>query len=232
MQPGAQIEPYAAGVIRARLFYGWWIVLSAAVGLFLGPIPIVVFSFGVFLKPLVQEFHSGRGEVSLAITLYSVILAFGLPFAGRLSDRLGARRVILRSTFLVGTILLSSFLLSGRIWQLYAFYSALGVVSCGVAAVSYCHLISQWFDRYRGLALGLMMAGLGIGGIVMPVTAQYLIAEFGWRTAFGIVGAAILLVSLPLLAAVLKDKPESMGLLPDGGYCDIPMRARPAGDPV
>src|SRR5262249_8117126 len=147
---------------RAPFFYGWWIVLSCAWGLFLGPVPIVVFSFGVFLKPLGEEFDSGRGKVSLAITLYSIILAFGLRFAGRLVDCIGARRVILPSTFFVGTILLSSFLVSGRIWQLYAFYAALGVASWGVAAVSYCRLISQWFDRYRGLALGLMMVGLGI----------------------------------------------------------------------
>src|SRR5215813_6138079 len=122
MEPDAYIEQYPAGVsmtiIRARLFYGWWVVLTSALGQFLGPVPIVVFSFGVFLKPLVHEFHSSRGDVSLAIAFYSIILAFGLPFAGRLVDCLGARRVILPSTFLVGILLFSSFLLSGRIWQL------------------------------------------------------------------------------------------------------------------
>ena len=95
---------------------------NVRLGLFLGPIPIVVFSFGVFLRPLIQEFHSGRGAVSLAFTLHNTILAFGLPFAGRLVDRFGARRVILPSTFTVGLILLSAYFCSGRIWQLYLFY--------------------------------------------------------------------------------------------------------------
>ena len=78
-----------------RMFYGWWVVLVAAISLFLGPIPISVFSFAVFLKPLVQEFHSSRGAVSLAFTLHGIMVALTVPLAGRLIDRFGPRRVIL-----------------------------------------------------------------------------------------------------------------------------------------
>jgi MFS family permease len=115
--------------IRPRLFYGWWIVLISALGMLLGPVPIVVYSFGVFVKPLAQEFHAGRGAVSLALTLFSTIVAFGIPFAGRLVDRFGPRRVILLFTFVIGLILLSAYFCSGRIWQLYLLYSALGLPS-------------------------------------------------------------------------------------------------------
>ena len=201
---------------RSRLFYGWWVVLTSALGLFLGPIPITVFSFGVFLKPLIQEFHLGRGAVSLAFTLFSTIVAIGLPFAGRLIDRFGTKKVILPSTFLASLILLSAWFCSGKIWQLYLFYMALGIATCGVAPVSYCTVISYWFDRHRGLALGLMMFGLGTGALIMPSVAQYLIARFGWRLTFGIVGAAILVITLPAAAIFFKDRPESIGLLPDG----------------
>ena len=173
---------------RPRLFYGWWVVLTSALGLFLGPIPIVVFSFGIFLKPLAQEFHSGRGKVSLALTFTTTILALGLPFAGRLIDRFGARRVILPSTLMVGLILLSAYFCSGRIWQLYVLYLAVGIAGCGVGPVPYCTVISHWFDKYRGLALGFMMLGLGAGAMIMPSAAQYLIARFGWRLTFGIFG--------------------------------------------
>jgi MFS family permease len=202
--------------IRPRLFYGWWVVVASAIGLFLGPIPIMVFSFGVFLKPLVREFHAGRGPISLALTLATTILACGVPFAGRLIDRFGPRKVILPATIGAGLILLAAHFCSGKIWQLYLFYLALGIVGSGVAPVSYCYVISHWFDRHRGLALGLMMAGLGTGAFVMPSGAQYLIARFGWRHTFGIVGAAILLISLPVLTKFLVERPESMNLLPDG----------------
>ena len=82
------------------LFYGCWVVLTAAIGLFLGSIPIAVFSFGVFLRPLAQEFHSGRGAISLTGTLFTTLAAFGMPLAGRLVDRFGARTVIVVSTCL------------------------------------------------------------------------------------------------------------------------------------
>jgi predicted MFS family arabinose efflux permease len=202
---------------RTRLFYGWWVVLVAALSLFLGPTPIVVFSFGVFLKPLIQEFHASRGAVSLAFTLHATMVALSLPFAGRLIDRFGPRKIILTSTCTVGLLMLAANLCSGNIRQLYLFYAAVGVASCGVAPVSYCDVISHWFDRHRGRALGFMMAGLGTGALIMPSVAHYLIAMFGWRMTFGCSGAVILVISVPALAMYLKEKPELMGLLPDGG---------------
>lgn len=208
--------PMLMTTTRPRFFYGWWVALTSAFALFLGPVPITVFAFGVFLKPLVQEFHSGRGAISFSRTLGSTILACGIPFAGRLVDRFGARRVILPSTFVAGLILLSAYLCSGRIWQLYLFHSALGLAIAGAAPVSYCHLIAHWFDRNRGLALGVMMFGLGIGAVIMPSLAQHLIASFGWRMTFVLAGAGVLVITMPVLALFLKDRPESMGLLPDG----------------
>lgn len=202
---------------RTRLFYGWWVVLTAALGLFLGPTPIMAFSFGVFLKPLIQEFHTSRGGVSLAFTLHATLVALGLPFAGRLIDRFGPRKIILTSSCMVGLIMLAVEFSSRNMWQLYLFYSAVGVASCGVAPVSYCDVISHWFDRYRGRALGFMMAGLGAGALIMPATSHYLITRFGWRMAFGVSGAAILLISVPVLTIFLKERPELMGLLPDDG---------------
>jgi MFS family permease len=207
--------------VHNRLFRGWWVALVAALSLFLGPTPIVVFSFGVFLKPLIQEFHASRGAVSLAFTLHATMVALSLLFAGRLIDRFGPRKIILTSTCTVGLLLPLANVCSGDIWQLYLFYAAVGVSSCGVAPVSYCDVISHWFDRHRGLALGFMMAGLGTGALIMPSAAHFLISRFGWRTAFGFSGAVILLINLPMLAMFLKEKPELMGLLPDGGRSDF-----------
>jgi MFS family permease len=117
---------------------------------------------------------------------------------------------------IVGSILLLSKLCSGRIWQLYVFYLALGLVSPGAGPVPYGNVISHWFDRYRGLALGLTLFGLGSGALIMPSLAQRLIAQFGWRLTYGIIGAAILLISVPVVGTFLKERPEKMGLLPDG----------------
>jgi MFS family permease len=83
---------------RPKVFYGWWVALTAALGLFLNTATIVVFSFGFFAKAIGQEFHVGRGKISLAFTMHNLTAALFIPLAGRLVDRYGARRVLLPFT--------------------------------------------------------------------------------------------------------------------------------------
>jgi MFS family permease len=200
---------------RPKLFYGWWVALTAAVGLFLSSATTVVFTFGVFARAMGQEFHSGRARMSLAFTLHNLTTALCVPLAGRLVDRYGPRRVLLPFTFFLGLILLSSRVISGEIWQLYVFYMALGVSGCS-GVMSYTDVVSHWFDKRRGLALSVMMLGLGLGAIVMPPVAVQLVERFGWRLSYSIFGFAILLIPLPVVAAFLKERPRDVGLLPDG----------------
>lgn len=199
------------------MFYGWWVVFTSALGLCLGSAPILVFSFGVFLKALSREFHSGRAAISLAFTLHNLTLAVCAPVAGWLIDRYGARKVILPSTVAFGAILAASELLSPRLWQFCIFFVILGVFASGISPVPYGGVVSRWFDRRRGLALGLMMFGLGFGAMVMPSLAERLISRFGWRMAYTAVGAMVLIIAVPVVAALLKEGPEDVGLLADGG---------------
>ena len=201
---------------RPRPFYGWLIVFVSAIGLFLGA-PLAVFSFSVFFKSLVEDFHAGRAAVSLAFSLFNFVGALWLPGTGVLIDRFGAKRVILLSTLLFGVVLCSALWVGSGLWQLYLFYAALGIATAsGPAPVPYGVVISHWFDRHRGLALGFSMMGIGIGSIVVPMLAQRLISIFGWRMAFAIFGAAVLLLPLPVIAALLQNDPGQRGLRPDG----------------
>jgi len=158
------------------VFYGWWVVLAAAVGLFWGA-PITVFSFSVFLKPLMHDFHAGRGQISLGYTLGAIAGAVSAPTIGWLMDRYGARKVILPATAMFGAVLLLARTLSPSIWHFYIFYVSLGLLVHGAGPVPYGSVISHWFDRRRGLALGLMMFGIGSGAMVMPSLAQHLITR-------------------------------------------------------
>lgn len=199
------------------IFYGWWIVAASAVGLFWG-VPVTVFSFSVFLKPVMQEFHASRAAVSLGYTLAAVTAAFAGPPLGWLIDRYGTRKVILWNTLLFGAALLSARLLSASIVQFYIFSMLTGLFLNGVGPIPYSAVISRWFDRRRGLALGLMMFGIGTGAMLLPSAIQRAIAGFGWRNAYVMLGAAVLLIPLPVCAAILKDNPEDLGLEPDGAH--------------
>ena len=198
-----------------NVFYGWWVVLAAAVGMFWGA-PSTVFSFSVFLKPLMHDFHAGRGQISLGYTLGAIAGAVSAPTIGWLLDRYGARKVILPVTVMFGFVLLLAKAVSASIWQFYFFYVSLGLLVHGAGPVPYGSVISHWFDRRRGLALGLMMFGIGSGAMVMPSLAQHLITSFGWRNSYAILGSAVFLISIPTIAAFLKEKPQDLALLPDG----------------
>jgi MFS family permease len=198
-----------------HIFYGWWVVLASAIGLFWG-VPITVYSFSVFFKPLMQEFHAGRAAVSLAFTLKLSAAALCAAPIGWLTDRYGARRVILTGTGIFGSLLLANRLFSRSIAHLYCFYVLLGFSVGGVGPIPYGSLVSHWFDRLRGLALGLTMFGIGLGAVIMPPLAQALIARFGWKTAYSILGAAALLISGPVVGCLIKESPAELGLLADG----------------
>jgi MFS family permease len=201
---------------RAKFFYGWWIVFTTALGLCLGGPPIAVFSFGVFFKFLVHEFHASRAAISFAFTLYNVFGAVCVPLVGRLIDRFGARKIILPATVLFALILISGRALGTGLWQFYIFYAALGLIGSGTSPVPYGVVVSHWFNRRRGLALGFMMVGVGLGAILAPLLAQRFISAFGWRMAYALFGLIMLLIPFPFVAALLANDPADRGLLPDG----------------
>jgi MFS family permease len=210
--PRPRVQP---ANMKAHIFYGWWVVLASAVGLFLG-VPITVYCFSVFLKPLMQEFHAGRGAVSLGFTLHLLAAAFSAPLAGWLIDRYGSRKVILVGTLTFGLILVANRLFSGNLSGFYFFCVLLGIALHGVGPIPYGDLVSRWFDRNRGLAIGLMMLGIGLGAMFMPSLAQHLIAKFGWHAAYAVLGGVVLLIALPTGMVLLRTKPEEFGLSPDG----------------
>jgi MFS family permease len=170
----------------------------------------------VFFKPLSQDFHAGRAAVSFAFTLQNLTAAVCAPLTGRLIDRFGARKVILPGTAIFGLILVSSKMLGAEIGFFYVFFAALGVVAGCTSPVAHSVVVSHWFNRHRGVALGFMMLGMGLGAIAMPVAIQRLIAVFSWRIAYALCGSVVLLVALPIAAVFLRGDPKEKGLRPDG----------------
>lgn len=198
-----------------KIFYGWWIILVAAVGMFMGYGAIFNFTFGVFSASVSQEFNWSRSAISLAYALSLVMYAVTSPVIGRLADRVGARKVIVSSVFAFALCLISLYFLTAHVWHFVAVCMVMGLVGGGTAIVPYFGVIAHWFDKRRGLALGLAMVGVGLSNFTMPSVAQALISSVGWREAYRDIGLAVMLVIIPV-GLFLKERPQMMGLLPDG----------------
>jgi len=199
-----------------KIFYGWWVVLAAGVGLALHYGPIIAATFGIFFKPLSQEFGWSRAEVSLAFSLSTLVGGGALLVLGRLVDRFGARKVILPSVVLFGLGILSLSFLSPFLWHFYAVYLVLGVVGMGTSPVPYSTVISHWFDKRRGLALALAMSGISLGVFIIAPLAQALISAVGWRQTYMVLGLLIIGGTLPVVGVLFKESPQLMDLEPDG----------------
>src|SRR5690349_11855024 len=195
---------------HGKVFYGWWVVLAAGIGLALHAGPLIVPTFGVFLKPLSQEFGWSRTQLSLAFSLFTLGATITLPLIGRLVDRYGARQVIVSAVLLFGLSVFSLSFLSAHLWHLYAMYLFLGVVGSGTTPVPYTKVISRWFDRQRGLALGLAAATFSASASLMPPLAQALIAAVGWRHTYAILGLLVMGITIPVVVLLLKESPQMM----------------------
>ena len=197
---------------RTGLFFGWWIVFASAAIVFLTGGPFF-YGFGTLFDPLVKEFGWSRASISLAFSLRSEVGGLAAPVVGFLVDRVGSRRLMVGGVALVAL----GFLLLSRVQALWTFYGAVFVIALGMSAaggtVGYV-AIAHWFRRRRGQAMGLMTMGGGASGVMVMVMAV-LISAYDWRTALLVMGVTQLAVCIPL-AWSIRDRPEDIGLAPDG----------------
>ena len=171
--------------------------------------------FAIVLKQLMEQFHTGRGEVSLSQSITMIGIGITGMFVGRLMQRYRPRMFILWGTVATGvTSLLLS--LANSLWFLYVFYSIAGLAIGLSNAIAYSTLLSKWFTRRWGTALGIIMAGGSVGSMVIQPLVGIIDQNFGWRATYLFAGLLVLAINVPLILFVLKDSPESMGLLPDG----------------
>jgi predicted MFS family arabinose efflux permease len=186
---------------------GWRVALASGAGVLVSFGSLLVYTFGIFLKPLTEEFGWSRQSASLSFGIAAMMLAACSPLLGYLLDRVGARRVILPCMIVFGCAFASLALLTHRLWQLYAIFAILGAVGNGTAHLAYTRAVSTWFDRRRGMALALVMTGGAVGSIVLPPVAQALISGLGWRGAFGVLGGLVLAVGLPVVVPLVRERP-------------------------
>jgi MFS family permease len=182
-------------LVIATLFLIMFFVLGGT----FSPLPL-------FLTPLIKQYGWSHARVSWVPTLY--LLMFGLiaPVAGWLMDRLEARVVTFSGALLtvigmVGTSRTHSF------WPMLGAFVLIGAGVAGTTIVPCSVVAANWFADNRGLAIGATIAGAAVGGVVMPVFAEYMIGRFGLSTTFIALAVPILVLALPLLVLVIRTRP-------------------------
>jgi MFS family permease len=184
----------------SRIFYGWIVVAAAFVVTFLGF--GCAYTFSAFFQSLQDEFGASRGSIALVFSLAGfVYFGFG-AISGRLADRWGARRLAICGMALVGLGLMFAGI-ARSLPEIYLAYG-LGVgFGVGFAYVPVLGAVQRWFVKQRGLASGLAVSGIGVGTLVMPMLASFLIETSGWRNSYLILGATT--AALGVIAAFLID---------------------------
>src|SRR3989338_5639132 len=189
---------------RIRALPMAWVVLGAAFAMqmvFSG----VHFAFGVFLKPVAEEFQWGRGATAFAYTLLWCVSSPAGLLLGWLSDRVGTRKILVFGAIASGLVVF----LSSRIeslWQFYLYFGILAGIGRGADRAPLLSAVLQFFRRRKGLAVGITLSGTGVGTLLFPWLARYMITAVDWRAAFAAMGLLSWLILLPAAFVIRKPR--------------------------
>ena len=218
------------------IFYGWWLV-----ALTLGLTAIVSTpsfgAIGIWVKALEDYFGWSRTKLAIAFSLGHLEGSAAGPVAGILVDKFGARRVVFIGMLGIGIAFLmfsnmlfidpvldsfaGIFGLSGVVdWPLVIFYASFGMLMLVTVAGAWLPLMTTlnfWFDKKRSAAMGIASGGFSLGGFILtPIVAWMIDADnFGWQFSSLIFSGFFFVIAIPVLKFI-RNKPEDMGLLPDG----------------
>ena len=195
-------------------FYGWWMV-GALYLIVLNTGGMGFYCFPVFVQSLIDEFGWSMTQISGAAALWAIVYGFSGPVIGILIARFGVMKTML------GAAVISSLTLVGyasiqSLWMLYAIMLGAGFAVAGTTLVPAQTAITNWFNKYRGRAMSLMMLGIGSGGFLLPPLNEWLIRTLGWRQTWLVAFGFTWLLVIPLIVVFVRSKPSELGLLPDG----------------
>ncbi len=197
---------------KDRFFYGWVVVM----GIFI----IVVVSagmftsFGVFLNPLLDAFGWTRGTVSLAYSIFMLTGGIGTLFIGGVIERWSIRHILLFSG-LVHALGITLTSLTTELWHLYVFYGVIASLGRSTFVISYVTLINRWFQEKRGIAMGVIMSGQGVGPFLFSPIATSIIITYSWETAFFAIGV-VMVIGVVIAFFLIRNHPHEMGFRPLG----------------
>lgn len=184
---------------------GWLVVLAAMVGVAVGLSPVPFYTIGMFAPELSREFGWSFAALMGSIGVQSAVVMVSSPLAGFAIDRFGARPVAMISLFLFGLCFMSLALSNGSLTLYYGQWVVMSLLGTGTLSATWTRVVNGWFDRNRGLALGLASTGTGLTGFLIKPFTAWLIMDYGWRTAFVAVGLLPILIGIPMVMALFRE---------------------------
>ena len=202
------------------VYYGWWMLAGAVVSVAIAS-GVSFWSFGLYVEPTEQEFGWSRAEVSGGFSIALLMSGFAAPPIGNWVDRYGPRRLIIIGASLTALtyLLLAT---TSELWQWYVYHSLNAVFRQMMFFIPFQTLVSRWFDRRRGIAVGVLATGFSLGGFAVVPIWRLVIDAVEWDGSFVVSGIVIAAVQVPLALFLLRDHPSDVGANVDGD------RSRPA----
>jgi predicted MFS family arabinose efflux permease len=200
----------------------WWVAGGSTIGLIVGNGAIVLFTFGILLTPITMEFGWARGTVGAANFFAHVTAALATPFVGILIDRYGIRKTSLTFITLFSLSVAAISLTPASPIMFFVLYAICGLFSAGQTPLPYAKAVAACFDARRGIALGVAMAGVGIGTSLIPRWTQFLIDSYGWREAYIGLGLTTFIIAFPAVAFFVGQADERLARNRDADIATIP----------
>lgn len=186
---------------------GWRALLACAVGIGAGITGLAYYSFGVFVIPLTEAFGWSVGQITVGSSFLILGTAFTAPVIGALIDRYGAYRISLISFAAVAAGFMLLTRLDGQIAVFWAAWLLISLAGGGTTPVLWTRTVGLWFDRGRGLALGIALAGSGLASLFAPPLLTRAIGAWGWQGGYFAIGLFLLLVAMPIVAVLFQEHP-------------------------
>jgi MFS family permease len=213
-QPAPRPLPPAARLLPGGWFYGWYVAIACSLLMMVG-VGVGYYGLPIFLKPLKDAHGWSTAQVSWAPAIYFCVSGLTAAIVGPYVDRYGPRRFMLIGSLINGASAAMIGIVN-ELWQLYVVYFVFAVAFGMSSNIAVNAILARWFIRRRALAMSISFTGVSLGGVILAPIASRLIDVGGLELATPILGALVIITSIPVIIGVIVFDPREVGMLPDG----------------